>query len=65
MTDFPTAEERQALCTVEVTLDGQPARISGWRNRFATVRLVGSGLGAEWAWPTVATIVSNGGSFHS
>jgi hypothetical protein len=62
---MPDLAERYQLCDTPVTLDGQPARIGGARNEFATVRLAGSGLSAEFAWPTVARIVSRGGDFKS
>lgn len=56
-------EARQALCDAEVTLDGQRARVCGYRNRFATVRQLPSGLSAEWAWDAAARIIAAGGEF--
>lgn len=58
-------ERHAALAAQPVTLDGQPAQIAGIGERFATVRQVPSGLGAEWSWDAVARVVSNGGSFQS
>jgi hypothetical protein len=63
--EHPTLDQRRALCETRVTLDGQPARISGAQRDFAMVRITASGLGAEWAWPTVARIVAKGGKFKS
>jgi hypothetical protein len=61
----PTLAERQALCAAKVTLDGQPAKVSGFRNEYAKVSIIKSGLSAEWAWETVARIVAKGGRFSS
>lgn len=58
--------QRQQLCEQAVTLDGEPARISGWTNSFAAVsRSDGRGGSVEFAWPTVARIVEAGGAFQS
>ncbi|UBV20397.1 MULTISPECIES: hypothetical protein [Mycolicibacterium] len=59
--------ERRALCeTAAVTLDGAPARISGSSLPFAKVsRKDGRGGEVEFAWDTVALIVTNGGKFQS
>lgn len=63
---FPTLDERVAFTGTPVTLDGRPARITGYRNAFATVTSVGDpARSAEWAWPTVARIVARGGNFQS
>jgi len=48
---------RRKLCEVPATLNGEPARISGYRNDFATVTQLDSGLSAEWSWPAVRRIV--------
>jgi hypothetical protein len=60
-----TTIDRYALCDASITLDGEPARISGAACDFAMVRLVRNGLGCEWAWETAARIVANGGDFRS
>ena len=58
--------QRQRLCETTVTLDGEPARISGWANTFAAVsRGDGRGGSVEFAWPTAARIVDAGGAFQS
>jgi len=62
---MPDLAARYELCDTRVTLDGKPAKIGGARNEFATVRLIRSGLSAEFAWPTVARIVARGGEFKS
>lgn len=61
----PDLEERHRLCAIAVTLNGNPARISGTVNDFATVTDTKSGLSAEWSWYTVARIVETGGRFTS
>jgi hypothetical protein len=48
-----------------VTLDGEPAMVCGYRNDFATVCQLRGPLRLEWAWETVARIISNGGDFRS
>lgn len=51
---------------VPVTLDGTPAVITGYRNEFASVRQLGSGMGVEFAWATVAHILNTReGKFRS
>lgn len=66
---FPTLDERVALTETPVTLDDRPARVTGYRNDFATVTSVSESndpaRSAEWAWPTIARIVAKGGSFQS
>ena len=61
----PSLERRYELIAADVTLNGEPAVISGVFMRFATVRQRRSGLSAEWAWSTVERVVSNGGAFRS
>ena len=59
-------ERRLELVAEKVTLNDQPAGISGIKNDFATVRQNDSGLGCEWAWETVDHIVRNrDGKFKS
>lgn len=60
-------EQRQQLREAAVTLDGSPARISGWANSFAAVaRTDGSGGVVDFAWATAAHIVANkNGAFQS
>jgi len=58
-------DERYELTQARVTLNGERAVICGARHDVATVRAISSGLGCEWAWPTVARIVANGGAFKS
>ena len=60
-----TEIDRSKLCQTVVTLNDRPARITGSMHDFATVRDVETGLSAEWAWPTVALVVSRGGAFRS
>lgn len=58
-------EDRQRLAEAKVTLNGEPARIGGTRNEFATVTQVHSGLSAEWSWEAAQRVVANGGKFKS
>ena len=62
-----TRAERRELCWTEgVTLDGEPAMVMGAANRFAQVAtLRGCGPAVEFAWPTVARIIADGGAFRS
>jgi len=62
---MPSLADRQALCAVPVTLDGAPARVTGYRQPFARVARLGDGLSAEWSWQTVARIVARGGRFKT
>lgn len=59
MSNFPSKDRRMVLCATPVTLDGKPAKISGYNNPFATVSLASNGLSCEFAWETVDHIVSN------
>lgn len=70
MTDIPTLphetyQDRAYLCEATVSIDGYPARITGYMNDFAMVRARDNGISAEFAWETVARIVAKGGSFNS
>lgn len=57
-------DERRTLCEIPVTLNGRPARISGYGCDFA--RVTGPDrLSCEFAWETVALVVSRGGRFES
>lgn len=48
------------------TLNGKPAKVMGYGNRFATVADLESGLYAEWSWETVEHVVNNRfGAFKS
>lgn len=59
--------QRQRLCETKVTLDGEPARISGWANSFASVtRSDGRGGVVTFAWATAAHVVADkSGAFFS
>ena len=62
---YPTKDERIALCSTDVTLNGKPAGVSGYGMPFAHVTDRQTGLSAEWAWETVALVVSRGGRFQT
>lgn len=63
--DSSTLEGRRELCARPCTLNGRPAAIGGALEAFATVRDRETGLGAQWAWPTVARVLERGGDFYS
>jgi hypothetical protein len=57
---------RRRFCEIGTTLDGSPARITGWANPFAQVtRTDGRGGTVEFSWPTVARVLACGGEFHA
>jgi hypothetical protein len=59
-----TAEQRRALGDTRVTLDGKPARITGFLMPFAQVQSNDDSV--EFAWGTVAHVVAtSGGNFFS
>lgn len=48
------------------TINGNPAMVSGFTQRFATVTDKATGLSAEWSWETVEHVVNNRfGAFKS
>ena len=47
------------------TLDGEPARIVGRLNPFATVAQVKGPLALEWSWEAVKRIMDNDRKFSS
>lgn len=58
-------ERRRELIETRVTLNGNPARITGARSRFATVTDLTTRLSAEWSWEAVERVVAKGGRFES
>lgn len=66
---IPTDEQyatRLKLTAVEgITLNGEPARVTGVNKRFATVTQRKSGLSAEWSWEAVERVIAKGGAFKS
>ena len=40
-----------------VTLDGRPATITGYQNKFATIRSVDGKLSGEWSWAAVDLVI--------
>lgn len=48
-----------AMAPTAPTINGNPARVSGFANRFATVTDAATGLSAEWSWETVEHVVNN------
>lgn len=41
------------------SLDGRPARITGRRNKQATITAIPDGTSYHWSWQTVAYIMEN------
>jgi hypothetical protein len=60
-----TREDRQQMCSAEVTLNGEPARITGSGTAYARVTQKRTGLGCEFAWATAKRVLANGGHFKS
>jgi hypothetical protein len=58
-------DERRKLSHAMVTLNGNPAYITGVKNDFAKVVDMTTNLEAEWSWPAVKRVVENGGKFKS
>jgi hypothetical protein len=58
-------ERRRELAAASVTLNGEPARITGTALRYAHVTQVASGLSADWSWEAVERVVAKGGAFQS
>lgn len=57
--------KRMGLTEAKVTLNGEPAKVSGVYNRFATVTQLKTRLSAEWSWEAVERVVAKGGDFKS
>jgi hypothetical protein len=57
--------DRHSLVLASVTLDGKPARVTGIRNDYALVMALRGETSAEFAWSTVASVVTQGGNFKS
>ena len=57
-------ERRDAYSDLRVTLNGKPAQIMGFRNRFGTVSARGVGR-ADWSWDAIERIVKAGGKFKA
>ena len=49
----------------ECTIDGKPATVTGRQLDFGIVAELPHGLRVEFAWPTIARIMDNGGRFKS
>lgn len=66
MIRFPTKGERQIVCAMrDLTINGNPAKVSGWNNQYAKVTDITTGLSAEWSWQTAVTIASTHKRFQS
>ena len=61
-----TEDRKREFCLLSVTLNGLPACIGGYKNDFASVVQLDTGLRAEFAWQTVEHVVNNnGGNFRA
>lgn len=60
-----TQQEKEALIDAPCTLDGEPALVCGRLMQFATIAALNGHGYVEFAWNTVARILSNGGDFQS
>lgn len=58
-----TIAARRMLGETRVTLDGKPARITGFLSSFAQIQSDDSSV--EFAWQSVAHVVATGGEFFS
>lgn len=63
--DHPTSAQKIAMTKIKITLNGEPAVLSGIRNQFATVTQSRTGLKAEWSWEAVRNVIRKGGRFES
>jgi hypothetical protein len=62
----PSAEERERLASVSITLNGEPAFITGRQQRFPRIVQRATRLGCEFSWPAIANVIDNkGGAFRS
>lgn len=60
-----TLQQRRDLVAVPVTLDGEPAVITGAQNEFATIATLRGGRAAPWSWPAAERVVQAGGHFRT
>jgi hypothetical protein len=58
-------EDGRAYVGHDCTLDGKPAIIIGRALDFGIVSHYPQGLRVEYAWPTIARVMSAGGGFKS
>lgn len=63
--DVSIERRREIVAMKGITLDGRDATVTGTREPFAMVMQVRTGVGFQWAWPTVDRIVKAGGRFVS
>lgn len=57
--------EKLRLCEGQVTLNGEPAQVSGLYMPFAKVTSLVTGLHCEFSWQAVARVRAKGGAFSS
>lgn len=56
---------RSLLCESFITLDGEPAKITGRLEPFATISALPDGPSYQWSWKSTLQIVRNCGNFKS
>jgi len=69
MIDLPTLEEREELIREygdQITLNGEPAYISGYKHKYPLVVQKESGFAAHWSWSAIFHVCeTKGGAFQS
>ena len=58
-------DHRRALCGTPCTINGQPAQVTGARLPFALILERDTGLGCEFAWPTVERVLAGSKNFRT
>jgi hypothetical protein len=53
----PSVEERERLASVPITLNGEPAFITGRHLRFPRVVQRATRLGCEFSWQAIANVI--------
>lgn len=56
---------RALLCESLITLDGEPAKITGRMEDYATISALPDGPSYQWSWDSALQIVRNCGNFKS
>ena len=63
--DLPELHDRRRLARAQVTLDGEPAKITAIQADVALIATLNGSKSAEWSWRSVARIVRAGGHFRT
>jgi len=67
MNNLTSDARREAVRTANhaITLDGKAAKIAGFKNDFATVIAIDSGVRFDWSWDAAIRIAHTTGHFKS